>query len=239
MFNAPMSLQRAQYLISALDISPNDRVLDIGCGDGLFLKHIALSNQIIGIGVDNDEALIDAAITDWSQPESAITVGFVCEDALSYSQKQKPVDIAISIGSEFVFGGYRELLQVAHKILKPNGKLLVGTIYWKQTPPPDYLVLMNGENAYFDLSTTVELAHDAGYLPLEVHRSNDDEWDIFESRHTRKRYMSAIQTEQSELQDRAWSWQSGYLKWGMVTMGFCFLILQKIDNVSSHNEDSA
>jgi cyclopropane fatty-acyl-phospholipid synthase-like methyltransferase len=227
MFNAPMSRQRAEYLIEALELSQSNHVVDIGCGGGAFLRLLASQYPVTGIGIDNNEALILQANEQWASQTNDNDVQYICSDAAQYLQEMSPVDTIICVGAEYIFGGYIELLQQAKAKLKSDGRILVGTIYWKQTPHADYLALMDGQNPNFDLLTTVQLAHDAGFIPLEVHRSNNDEWDTFESQSKRKRYLDSLQSNQPDMRERAWQWQKGYLEWGMDTMGFCFLILQK------------
>ena len=52
-------------------------------------------------------------------------------------------------------------------------------------------------------------------------------WDAFEGSHTRTRYLKVIQSNDVDQYEQTKQWQTGYVKWGMKTMGFCFLILQK------------
>lgn len=221
LFNAPLSLQKANYLIKALDLAPSSHVVDLGCGHGALLQYIASHNQIIGVGVDSDTDLIQQANTEWATQTSDSDVQFVRSDAAQYLQAMSPADVIICIGAEYIFGGYTDLLELSKQKLNPDGKMLVGLVYWKQPPPSGYLALMDMEdnNPYYDLFATVELARRQGFIPLEVHRSNSDEWDIFESSTARQRY-------ESKRIDKAWRWQSGYLKWGIDIMGFCYLILQ-------------
>ena len=133
----------------------------------------------------------------------------------------------ICIGSEFIFGGYRQALQSLSRYLVDAGKLLVGTIFWKQDPSPEYLSLMGGENQHFNYVTTVDMAIEEGFIPVYLCRSSEDEWDDFESRHAQKRYLAAIQNADEGAFEQIQSWQRGYLRWGCETMGFSFLLLQK------------
>jgi cyclopropane fatty-acyl-phospholipid synthase-like methyltransferase len=226
MFNAPMSLQRAEYLIDALDLSSSDHVVDLGCGSGTFLRMLATKHQVTGVGIDKDETLIQQAKDQWATQTSKSDLQFVSDEVIAYIQNMPPADVLICIGAEYIFGGYEGMLEKLDEYLKPKGVLLVGTIYWKQPPSKEYLSIMNGENPNFDLYTTAKLAHERGFVTLEVHRSNDDEWDKFESFTARKRYTEALETDQPSLNSRAWRWQSFYLKDGIDTMGFCYLHLR-------------
>jgi cyclopropane fatty-acyl-phospholipid synthase-like methyltransferase len=221
MFNAPLSQSRALSLITMLDLSPHQQVIDLGCGNGKLLQMIAEQHAIRGIGIDKDCQLIKKA-----QQNNLLDLKFVCRDVLDYVDEMADHDVIICMGAEYIFGGYRELLDAVKVQLKPQGKLLIGTIYWKQPPSDDYLAIMDGQNRHFDLHETVKLAHDAGFIPLNIQRSNDDEWDNFESRSSARRYLQAIDTDDKALFQRTWDWQASYLQWGMDTMGFCFLTLQ-------------
>jgi cyclopropane fatty-acyl-phospholipid synthase-like methyltransferase len=225
MFNAPLSMHRADNLITSLDLSADKNLVDLGCGDGSFLNHIASQYSLTGVGIDNKEALIQKAN---SQNINNSNIRFICGDALEYTQNMSPVDTIVCIGSEFIFGGYQALLNLASKSLTSQGRLLIGTIYWKQAPASDYIALLDGEDPYFNLEKTVAYAYDSGFIPLEIQRANDDEWDTFESHHSRKRYLAAIDSDDSSRREMTWQWQQAYLKWGMRTMGFCFLVLQKV-----------
>lgn len=221
MFNAPMSEDRAQYLIKKLELSPQQTVVDFGCGTGTFLQLLATQVQITGVGIDKNDDLIQTAQSNWNESNHDSVLKFISADANAYVKDMSPVDAIICIGAEYIFGDYENLLEVAKPLLKPNGKLLVGTIYWKQPPSAEYLSLLNDENPHHDLHTTVEMAYQRGYLPIDVGRSNNDEWDQFESRSKRIRYQDQA------ARDATWQWQSGYLKWGIDTMGFCFLLFEK------------
>ena len=222
MFNAPLSFERADYLISLLDLAESAKVLDIGCGDGAFLQRVAQAYAIAGVGIDINADLIASAQAPWTDINSSSTIEFLTQDANDYVQDMPAVDLIICIGAEYALGGYRQLLETANAHLNVGGRVLVGTIYWKQPPPSDYLALMNGENPHFNLHDTVQMAYQMGYLALDVGRSHDDEWDRFESRSNRRHYQNGNDW------DKRWEWQRGYLQWGMTTMGFCYLLLQKI-----------
>jgi hypothetical protein len=82
---------------------------------------------------------------------------------------------------------------------------------------------LGGENSHFDYLTTVDIAIEEDFIPLYLCRSNQDEWDDFESRHTQQLYLQALESADEEAFDRMPNWQRGYLKWGIDPMGFCFI----------------
>lgn len=227
MFNSPLSKSRAQDLINTIHPTEGAFVVDLGCGEGAFLRLMAMRYAIRGVGVDNHSQRIKTALAESPHDQAVGKTSFVCADAAAYLHGMEPADLIVCMGAEFIFGGLDGLLHAAKQRLKPLALLLVGTIYWKHPPPADYLALMGGQNPHFDLPTTVEMALNANYDPMVVQRSSDDEWDSFESQRARHSYRAARHENDPDLREEAWTWQHGYLKWGMETMGFCWLVLQK------------
>ena len=45
-------------------IAPHSRVLDLGCGDGRFLRHLAENKGIRGLGVEIDQTMISHCIAN-------------------------------------------------------------------------------------------------------------------------------------------------------------------------------
>lgn len=227
MFNCPLSPEKANRLIQQLKLVDDSHVTDIGCGEGEFLIQVAERYRITGTGLDNNSGCIERANEKLKARLPGKNVSFVCQDARSFTWKTRRSNLTICIGAEFILGGYRQTLRSCSESLIEGGKLLIGTVFWKQAPAPEYLSLMGGENPHFDYLTTAEIAIESGFVPLYLCRSNEDEWDDFESRHAQKHYLTAIQNADEEKFEWTRRWQQGYLKWGRETMGFGFFMLQK------------
>lgn len=236
MFNCPLSLEKANRLIEQLSLVGNCHVIDVGCGEGEFLIRVAERYRITGIGLDNNSGCIERANEKAKARLRGKDVSFICRDAQSCTWETYKSNLMICIGAEFIFGGYRQTLQYLSQSLIEDGKLLIGTVFWKQVPVPEYLSLMGGKNPHFDYLTTIEIAFESGFIPLYLCRSNEDEWDDFESQHAQKHYLAALQNSDEKAFERARSWQGGYLKWGYETMGFGFFLLQKRSGVRAVSE---
>lgn len=227
MFNCPLSTEKADRLIEQLKLDYNCYVLDIGCGEGEFLIRVAEQYSVTGVGFDRNLELITLAQQKAEKRIPSKTVSFACQDAQLFNWEAHEPNLIVCIGSEFIVGGYRQALQLFSHHLVNSGVLLIGTVFWKQEPLPEYLSLMGGENPHFDYMTTVDMAIEEGFIPLYLCQSSEDEWDDFESRHAQKRYLAAIQNADETVFKWIQSWQRGYLRWGRNTMGFGFLLLQK------------
>lgn len=228
LFNCPLHFEKADRLIAQLGLELGGRVADVGCGNGEFLIRVAEQYEISGVGFDNNPELIQEANAAAEARKKSASVSFQTRDLSVYEWDGDKFEAIVCIGAEFIFGGYEAMLRTLSSALKTNGRLLVGTIFWKKEPSFEYLQLMNGENSHFDHATTVEIARKHGFVPLYVCRSSDDEWDEFESRVSQKRYLEALlQPKIEEKLSRIEKWQNGYLRWGTATMGFGFYILHK------------
>jgi cyclopropane fatty-acyl-phospholipid synthase-like methyltransferase len=227
LFNCPLSPEKADKLVEHLALNRDSYAIDVGCGEGEFFIRVAERYKIVGIGLDKNSDLIEVANNKVKTRIPSQDVSFVCQDAKSFAWENQKADLIICIGSEFIFGGYRQALQCLSNSLIDSGKLLIGTVFWKKEPDSEYLSLMNGENPHFDYLTTVEIGIEQGFIPLYLCRSNDDEWDDFESQHAQKQYLAALHNGSKQAFERIQRWQRGYLRWGHETMGFVFVLFQK------------
>ncbi|HWQ47233.1 MAG TPA: class I SAM-dependent methyltransferase [Longilinea sp.] len=231
LFNCPLSVSKAVRIIEQFDLKPHSQVLDAGCGDGEFLTRVAERYQINGFGFDLNQSLIEKAHAKANSRVKSGKVVFKAQAAADFSAQTGFYDLIICIGSEFIFGGYEGALKTLKPYLSKNGLLLIGTIFWKKEPLEEYLQLMDGENPYFDHAATVDKAVQNGFIPLYVCRSNADEWDDFESSVSRRKYLEILDqpanAETTEKIEKIRMWQSGYIRWGIDTMGFGFYLLRK------------
>jgi cyclopropane fatty-acyl-phospholipid synthase-like methyltransferase len=229
LFNSPLHTVKADHIIEQFNLKPGSYVLDAGCGEGEFLIRVAERYEIKGFGVDINKFLIDRAQDKANTRIKAGNVVFTAQDAPNYLNEKKLFDLIICMGSDSIFGGYEAAIQKLKLSLVPNGLLFIGTIFWKQKPADEYLQLMGGENPYFDHANTIDKAIKQGFIPLYICRSNDDEWDDFESSTSQRKYLEAIKQpstlEAAKQIEKVMAWQKGYLKWGIDTMGFGFYLL--------------
>jgi len=58
LFNCPISVQKADLIISILGLEPTCKVIDIGCGDGEFLTRIQKASGADCLGIDIDSSCI-------------------------------------------------------------------------------------------------------------------------------------------------------------------------------------
>ena len=58
--------------------------------------------------------------------------------------KMAPSDLVLCVGSEHVFGTLNQALSELRDLVRPGGRLLLGTQIWKQTPTADLVAAVGG-----------------------------------------------------------------------------------------------
>ena len=108
-----------QVVLKQLELSEKDRLLDAGCGSGLF-THLAARTGAEVIGVDAAQGLLELARTRNPQ------ISFLQEDLETLPFKDNNFDVVTGFNSFQYAGSFENALQEAKRILKPGGRLVLG-----------------------------------------------------------------------------------------------------------------
>ena len=125
----------------------NAHILDIGCGEGYFLRMLKQSGYGTLSGVDLDNAQVE-------QAKAAGLESVFCQDALSYlagAQSKYDLICAFNFFEHLTKEEVLTLLQSVSDALRPGGKLLALT--------PNGLSPFSGSTRYWDFS------HELSYTP--------------------------------------------------------------------------
>ena len=117
--------------VPKLNLSDNDEVLDVGCGDGKICSVIAhkyLSNGLMH-GIDNSQSMIEKA----NVIKNRSNVTFECISLFDYAPA-KLYDAVVCFWVLYLFDDYHKVLQKVLSFLKPNGKALICHIVEPGTP---------------------------------------------------------------------------------------------------------
>jgi SAM-dependent methyltransferase len=234
LFNNPLSSERADELVRLLELSPGDRVLDSGCGQGEFLLRAIEATGCAGWGIDRDAECIAAARQTASSRVPAALAEFRVADMGEIALEPASFAACICLGSTHAFGSgdraFPGALAAFSRLVRPGGRVLIGEGYWKQPPAPEYLELI-GEpvGIYHDHAGNIDFAARLGWTTCFAAESSFQEWDAFESAHLAKiERQAAAAPGDAALAARlarSQGWYAGYERWGRTTMGFGFYVL--------------
>ena len=175
-FDAPLSDERADALVSLLPLAPGRHVLDLGCGWGeLLLRVVAKHRAATGTGVDTDRRLLDRARRAAAARNLYERVEFVEDDLTTFDDHG---DLVLCVGAAQAWGGATVALRELRGRLEPGGALLFADGFWARPPGADARKLFGKLPVYDGL---LQIARAAGLTVEHAERSTLDEWDAFET----------------------------------------------------------
>jgi SAM-dependent methyltransferase len=161
-FMGPYGERHLEEALVRLHLPPNPRAVDLGCGSGAVLEHLARTRGATGVGIDTTPVA-----------RTVNGISFVRGDATAYRPPEL-CDLAISIGSV----GTPALLG---SLIGSGGSVLWGEGYWRQEPDPAFLALLGaGRDDLDSLEGMVGRGEAAGLVALEPVVSSDADWDRYE-----------------------------------------------------------
>ncbi|MDF1858895.1 MAG: methyltransferase domain-containing protein [Verrucomicrobiales bacterium] len=235
LFNSPLSSEKANLLISLLELSDQSHVIDVGCGTGEFLSRVLETYPAKGVGVDILSESLEQAQANAKRKSVSDRIEFHESDIQKF-EATKLFDCGICMGSSHAYSmgepAYRETLQGLGSLIRPDGLLLIGESFWTVDPKKEYLDFIGDPvGTYRSHQENVELAVEMGFLPLYATTSTLDEWDDFEWRHhmriEKRAEESPDDVELGKRREFGRRWRAAYLKWGRGTMGFGFYLFKK------------
>lgn len=108
-----------RFLLEEINIKPNDSILDVGCGNGTFLKILSGKCAIKGYGVDLSEKMIENAKKKC--PDMTFEVSS-CEHTSFQKQMFDVITVCVALHH---FPDLRAFAKEASRILKPEGLLYI------------------------------------------------------------------------------------------------------------------
>jgi tocopherol O-methyltransferase len=116
-----------EKLLVLLEISPQDKILDVGCGMGGSSLYLAKKYRATVTGITLSQKQVDMA-TQLAKEARIDNVSFKVEDALSLeSFSDNSFDIVWSLESCEQFYDKQRFIQQAFRVLKPGGRLMLAT----------------------------------------------------------------------------------------------------------------
>jgi SAM-dependent methyltransferase len=175
---APVSPASLQALVDRAFVPDGGRVLDLGCGHGLWLTELlATRPSVTGVGIDLD--LPDDAATTADARGLGGRVRWEQTDAGSWTGGT--FDLVLCVGATHAFGGLDGTLEAVRRHLRPGGQVLLGDGIWEGVPSPAAEeVLGDWPGGLTDLPGLLDRVRAHGFEPGYGHVSTLEEWDEYE-----------------------------------------------------------
>lgn len=131
--------RRAKLLLKELDPNPNDKILDVGCGDGYYLYLLSNLGKFNLAGIDSDKKALIAA----SKQVKNKSMKLISGDIMSMPFKDESFDkIVCSEVLEHLRDDKNALIEMK-RVLKKNGILCITVPHWNYPffwDPVNYLL---------------------------------------------------------------------------------------------------
>ena len=236
----PTSPARIDEIIGLLDLQPEPRVLDIGCGTGELLVRLAESCSraeggasdgagFRGVGVDTSAPFLARARESVARRVPGAAIELLEMDGAAYEAGAGAFDLACCLGASWVFAGHRGTLQTLSCAARPGGLVLVGEPFWRTEPPAEYLAWSGiARHDFAGHAENVAIGESEGLVPLLAWVSSEEDWDRYETLQWRAaaRYAAANPDDPDvhDLLERVAHARHEYLTWGRETLGWALYL---------------
>ncbi|WP_292522137.1 methyltransferase domain-containing protein [Methanoculleus sp.] len=154
------------------------RVVEVGSGNGTILELWGREYGISGLGIEAREDACTRAEETFRAAGLAGRLAVRCMDARDYVPDE-PFDCAASVGASHIRGGFAATLDSLLSLVHDEGTIVIGDRCWRSDrTPPEFA------REWPDVLTEYEIletAREAGFDIAAVIRSNQDDWDGYES----------------------------------------------------------
>lgn len=115
-----------RYTFEALNISANDSILEIGMGNGNFVKDLfKIHPDINYVGCDFSEKMVEESTKNNAQLIAAGKVAFHFANAAKLPLHDAAVNKIFTINTLYFWENPAEVLSELHRILQPKGQLTI------------------------------------------------------------------------------------------------------------------
>jgi len=229
----PLDETKLERLYDLLEMKPNARVIDIGCGKGEMLIRLAEKYNIKGLGIDKSPYCVREAEKRKGQRVPRANLRFLEMDGAQCRPKSgESSDLAMCVGATWIYSGYRNTVKALGRMTKSSGFVMVGEPFWRTSPPQEYLQSEGLSADSFDThhgnATTGE---SEGLRLVFTIVSSKEDWDRSEGLHWSAAAEYALahpeDTDLEELLARDSKERESYLRWGRDTLGWAIYLFRK------------
>jgi len=169
----PRHLQ--QDLLSAVEIDPDEHILDMGCGTGLTSQYASERGATVD-AIDHSSDQLGAAEMQRSDDE----IRFLQADAQTLPYEDDTFDRVISVGAILYFPDPEAAIAEAYRVTRPGGRVLVAGFHQPQLPslnPVENTATLLNSAVYcsYDREEATEMFETAGWDDID-HRITGPLW---------------------------------------------------------------
>jgi SAM-dependent methyltransferase len=124
-YYAPFNAWLYAIYARALELQPDDEVLDVACGSGVFLAKHAKHVSLIA-GLDRSRAMIDQALRENATRIADGSAEFVVGDAAALPWDDETFSVVTSNDTECFEAKVPQALREMYRVLKPGGRAVIG-----------------------------------------------------------------------------------------------------------------
>ena len=135
----PFTSLMAIALVDRLVIRPGERVIDIGCGPGALAIHLARAGADV-TAIDHSEGMIGRLRHRLEAAEEELPIDARAMDGQALVFGDDQFDVAISAFGIFLFPEYEAGLREAVRVLRPGGRIGLGTWHGRFGAGPSLLL---------------------------------------------------------------------------------------------------
>jgi SAM-dependent methyltransferase len=222
----PTSPEKIRLLGEYLRLTADSQVLDMGCGKAGPAVVLAEAFGCRILGVELREAFAAEARARVKERSLEALIDVRTADAASFDCEPDCYDVAMAIGTCFIWGHIGLAARALAPAVKRGGSLALGEPYWRSEPPEGV-----DREPFVSLPETVSRLESAGVRLTGIIAADQDDWDRYESLHWRavEEWLAAnpAHPDAAAIRDRHRASLAAYLAHQRPLLGWAILVARK------------